>query len=355
MIIKDNKSICIIVHPHYWDWEKYHFRGIDRYNYELIKGLKKRGFNLEIIDSGFIKTIFEGAIKELIFPFRFLFKKASLFHAPHPMGAKWAIFLGKKPLITTIHDLVPLFYGGKYDSGLKYIFKRWSIGLAVRKSCRIIMSSNFYKDILVKKFRLPEEKFLVVHYGVDHDEFFPGPIPQNNPRRILLIGEASRAKGVDTAIRAFARLLKSMGNITLIMASQGRELEYLKNLSVELGITNKIEFLDGVPEADLPDLYKTADIFLFPSRYGFGLSSIEAMASGIPVICGKTFDAPDLIKDAGILIDPEKPEELSEAMKKLLTDEVLWNEYRRRGIEHARKFSWDKMVDETIKVYREFY
>ncbi len=351
---KSEPLLTIIVHPHYWDWEKYPYRGIDRYNYELIRGLKKRGLDFQIIDSGYIKTILEGVIKELAFPFRLFFKKAKIFHAPHPMGAKWAIVLGKKPLVTTIHDLLPLFYGGEYDSGFKYFIKRWSIGLAAKKSDRIIVSSSFYKEALINKFHISEEKVRVVHYGIDHERFSPGPIPNNNPRRILFIGEAVRAKGADSAIRAFAILLGLIKDIKLTMASQGRELPYLKNLAAELGIVDKIEFLGGVPEIDLPDLYRSADIFIFPSRYGFGLSTIEAMASGIPTICGKTFDAPSLIKDAGILIDPERPEELSKAMAKLLTDGALWNEYRKRGIEHAKQFSWAKMADETIGVYNEF-
>ncbi len=127
MIVKNNKSICIIVHPHYWDFEKYPFRGIDRYNYELIKGLRKRGLNIKILDSGYIKSNWAGALKELIFPFRLIWERADIFHACHPMGAKWAILLRKKPLVTFIHDLVPMVYRhGEYDSGLKYIFKRWN-------------------------------------------------------------------------------------------------------------------------------------------------------------------------------------------------------------------------------------
>src|SRR6187402_1970703 len=90
----------VVVHPHFWDFEKYPFRGIDRYNDELIKGLRRLGVAMDIYDSGYIKTNAEGALKELLFPFRLMTKQARCFLAPHSMGAKWPLLLGKRPVVT---------------------------------------------------------------------------------------------------------------------------------------------------------------------------------------------------------------------------------------------------------------
>lgn len=349
-----HKKICVIVHPHYWDFEKYPFRGIDRYNYELIKGLKKRGLNIKILDSGFIKSNWEGALKELIFPFRLFWEKADVFHACHPMGAKWAILLRKKPLVTFIHDLLPLVYRrGEYDSVLKYFFKRLSIKLTLKASDKIIVNSVFYKEWLKREFKLPDNKIDINYYGIDHEKFFPGPILDNNPKRILFLGELIRAKA-DNLIRAFAILVRSFPNVKLIMAGKGREENWLKNLAKELGIGDKIEFAGKIPEEDLPNLYRSADIFAFPSRHGTGFPPMEAMACGIPVIVSDRFNTVDYVADAGIRVNPDSPEEIYSALKKLLANPALWNEYRQKGLEYVKNFTWERMVDDTLRIYNEF-
>jgi glycosyltransferase involved in cell wall biosynthesis len=344
----------VIVHPHFWDFAKYPFRGIDRYNDELIKGLRRLGVDLEIYDSGYIKTNIEGAFKELVFPFRFAGKRARCFFAPHSMGAKWALLLGKKPVVTVIQDLLPFAYGkGQYDSAAKYFFKRRAITLAAKKSDRLIVAYPSTKQEVVERFGVAPEKVVVIPYGIDHGRFSPGPIRKGSPRRILFIGEAIRGKGADTVLHAFSRLRKDVADVELKMGSRGAELEYLKRLSRELGIDDRTEFLGRIPDDELPDLYRSAEVFVFPSRHGFGLPTIEAMACGVPTVSGKIFDAIDFVGDAGLLSDPNRPDEVAADIRRLLTDDALWLKCREQGLERAGQFSWDRMAKETLEVCNE--
>jgi glycosyltransferase involved in cell wall biosynthesis len=341
----------VIVHPHYWDFAKYPFRGIDRYNDELIKGLRRLGVELEVYDSGYIKTNAEGALKELLFPLRFFGKQARCYFCPHSMGAKWALLLGKKPVVTVIQDLLPFAYAeGQYDSAAKYFFKRRAIELSVKKSDRLIVAYPSTKQEVVERFGVDPDKIVVIPYGIDHTRFSPEPVKKRSPRRVLFLGEAIRGKGADTVLHAFKRLRTRFPDVELKMGSRGAELEYLKQLSVELGIADRTEFLGRVPDDELPGLYRSADVFVFPSRHGFGLPTIEAMACGVPTVSGKNFDAIDFVGDAGLLADPNSSDDVADLVGKLLDDDALWMTYRERGLARASQFSWDRMAKETLAV-----
>lgn len=352
MRMKNNLPLGVIIHPYYWDWEKYPYRGIDRYNSQIIGGLRKRAVDFAVYDSGYIHTHAQGMAREILFPFYLFSKRARCFLATHAMGAKWALLLGKKPVVTVIQDLLPFAYGeGQYDWAPKYAVKRWAIRYAIKKSDALIVGYPSTKREIIRGLGAAPEKIFVAPYGIDHARFFPADdVKKNSPRRILFLGEAARAKGADTALKAFQKIAAAMPDTELKMASRGRDLEALQKMARDLGIAEKTEFLGRVPEEDLPDLYRSADVFVFPSRHGFGLPVIEAMACGIPVITGKIFDAIDFVGDAGLLADPENPQEIADMIGRLLTDEALWREYRARGIARAREFSWDRTVEETLAV-----
>ena len=344
-------SLGVIVHPYFWDFEKYPYRGIDRYNEELIKGFRRLGVALDVYDSGYVHTHAEGIFKELVFPFRFAAKKARCFFAVHAMSGKWALLLGKKPVVTMIQDMLPFAYGeGQYDWAVKYFFKRRSIAFAAKKSDRLVVAYPSTKLEVVERFGIDPDKVVVIPYGIDHHRFAPGPVKKGSPRRVFFLGEAVRAKGADTVLRAFKLLRERTPDVELKMGSRGRELEDLKRLAAELGIMDRTEFLGRIPDDELPNHYREADVFVFPSRHGFGLPTIEAMACGIPTVSGKIFDAIDFVGDAGLLADPNSPEEVAQQLGDLLTDDALWSTYRERGLARAREFSWDRMAKETLAV-----
>jgi glycosyltransferase involved in cell wall biosynthesis len=109
-----------------------------------------------------------------------------------------------------------------------------------------------------------------------------------------------------------------------------------------------------VPERDLPALMSSAALFVYPSLYeGFGLPVLEAMACGAPVITSNRSSLPEVVGDAGLLVDPENESALAEALIVILSNEARRQKMSRRGISQAARFSWEEAARKTLKVYRE--
>ncbi|MGB9880037.1 MAG: glycosyltransferase family 4 protein, partial [Anaerolineae bacterium] len=119
-------------------------------------------------------------------------------------------------------------------------------------------------------------------------------------------------------------------------------------------IADRVVFTGYVPDEDLPALYSGADLFVFPSLYeGFGLPPLEAMACGTPVVCSKASSLPEVVGDAALMVDPYDVEALAEAMHRVLSDAVLREELRGKGLARAQQFTWEKAARETLAVYEE--
>ena len=113
-------------------------------------------------------------------------------------------------------------------------------------------------------------------------------------------------------------------------------------------------FAGYVEQEELPLWYNAADLLAYPSLYeGFGLPPLEAMASGTPVLTSTTSSLPEVVGDAGILVDPQNVNEIARGMLKVLRDKGLQEEMRRRGIERAKRFTWLGTAEETVRVYEE--
>ena len=118
------------------------------------------------------------------------------------------------------------------------------------------------------------------------------------------------------------------------------------------GAAGQIRFLGYVPEEDLPALYSLADLFAFPTLYeGFGLPALEAMACGTAVVSSNVSSLPEVVGEAGMLVDPDDTEALAGAMAKVLGDEGLRWDLEQRGREQARKFSWRKSAEKLLALY----
>jgi glycosyltransferase involved in cell wall biosynthesis len=161
----------------------------------------------------------------------------------------------------------------------------------------------------------------------------------------------SRSKGVDALIRAFALVKRSLPDVELLIGGKrNKDQPLLERLSREVGL-NDIIFLGFVPEDDLPGYYSTATLMIFPSRYGFGLSTLESMACGTPVIVGAALDAPEFVADAGILVNPDDIDEMAKSIIRVLTEPGLRERLSAKAVARAGEFSWEKMAQETLEVY----
>jgi len=338
-------KVALVCHPYYCT--KHSGKGVDRYSYEILKFLLRQNLDLEVLHTGVSTSIYYSSIKEIFFPLQVLQKDADIYHAVNPVGAKSVAILHKAPLVTTIHDMVPFHFGG-----LKHAFQRLCTEIAVKRSEKLIVPYHITRNEIVSRFDIPREKIVVINYGVDHQFFFPRKVEKSSKKTVLYIGELSKFKGVDSLINAFSSVVKEVKDAELVIGGKGKHLEEMKSLVSRLKMSQRVRFLGYVPEEKLPEYYSLADVSVFPSKFGFGLPTLEAMACGSPAIAGDSLDASEFIGDAGILIDPEDADQLAVAIIKVLTadnPETL----SQRGIEKAKLYSWEKVGERTNKVYED--
>ena len=121
----------------------------------------------------------------------------------------------------------------------------------------------------------------------------------------------------------------------------------------ELGLEDEIIFPGFVADEDLPALYNLAELFVFPSLYeGFGLPPLEAMACGTPVVTSDRPSLPEVVGEAGLMVEATDSQELAEAMEQVLRDEDLSREMREKGLRQAEKFTWEAAAGKLLGVYR---
>ena len=172
---------------------------------------------------------------------------------------------------------------------------------------------------------------------------------------ILFVGNISPRKNILALLQAFNKLKKRGIKHKLVIAGKKdqRYEQVLKTLN-ELNLGGEVIFTGYVPEEDLPKLYNAADLFVYPSLYeGFGLPILEAMACGTPVVASNVSSLPEVAGDAGLLVNPQDVDALTNAMYKVLTDDKLKESLIDKGLERAKFFSWEKTARETLEVYKE--
>jgi len=171
---------------------------------------------------------------------------------------------------------------------------------------------------------------------------------------ILGIGSADPRKNIAGLVSAYARLPKEHRiryQLGIVWTHSFLQQELL-NLIDQLGVHGRVRFLEGVSDKDLAQLYNAATLFVFPSHYeGFGLPPLEAMACGTPVVAANNSSIPEVVGDAGLLVDSTDFNALVTAIERALGDAALRTELSQKGLDRARQFSWERFGKETLKVY----
>jgi glycosyltransferase involved in cell wall biosynthesis len=229
---------------------------------------------------------------------------------------------------------------------------------------KIIAISNFLKRELVRHLKVPENKIQVIYNGTD--ERFR-PLSQKEveevkrqyglefPFILHVGGILNPAKNISTLVNAFYRLSKKgLKHKLVIVGKKGAQFDQVSKTVEKLGLQKTVVFLGYIPHEDLPKIYNAADLFVFPSVYeGFGLPPLEAMACGIPVITSNMGALPEVVGDAGILVNPFDIDGLTKAICEVLENEDLRQDIIRKGIKRAQLFSWKRNANEVLKLYKE--
>ena len=267
------------------------------------------------------------------------------------------------PTVITILDLAYLYFPEMFKKTDLYKLKNWTAH-SVRNAKRIITISQSTKNDIIKEYQIPEEKIIVVYPGVKPTVY---PQPQSftmdtlqskykiSKNFILFVGTLQPRKNISRLIEAFAKTLtqkETPHDLQLvIVGKKGWLYEDIIKKPTELGIEEKVKFLDFITDDELATFYKNAICYVLPSLYeGFGLPVLEAMQHDCPVITSNVSSLPEAGGDAALYINPKDASDIALKINILIKNEQLRKELIKKGKKQAAKFSWEKTAKETLKI-----
>ncbi len=294
---------------------------------------------------------------------RTLNRLKDIVHLPNQHLGRYGNFL-KVPYIITVHDLIRYLDLKGYGTFIHppNLRDRFYLSLdykGIKKAARIIAVSQATKNDLVYYLGIPDEQISLVYEGIDHKLFRPVPHRIYNDPYILFVSSEHPRKNFAGLLKAFSQLKGEprFKDLKLVKVGKagGPEVDFrgqtMKVINT-LALVGDVILTDFVPEAELPAYYSGAEVFVLPSFYeGFGFPPLEAMACGCSVVTSNTTSLPEVVGEAGIMVDPHDTDSLAQAIRQVLTDAKLGDEMIRRGLEQSKKFSWEETAKETLEVY----
>ena len=270
------------------------------------------------------------------------------------------------PVVATIHDI-------SFEH-LPHTFKRRSrmqLHLTVRWTARVashvVTPSEHARRDIIETYGISPDKISATPLAAP--PHFAPVTDESEIRRvrslysidgdyILSVGSIQPRKNLTRLIAAYAALRRTRPQAKLprlvLVGKRAWLFEETLRTIEEQGIASDVIFTGYVPESDLPGLYTGALCFVYPSYFeGFGLPPLEAMQCGTPVITGDRTSLPEVVGDAGLMVDPFETSALTSAIALMIDDERLRTELRRKGLERARTFTWHKTAQLTLKAYEQ--
>jgi len=293
-------------------------------------------------------------------PFNLFFKKREInvFFSP----AHYAPRFSPTKTVVTIHDLAYFYHPQEFKKNDLWQLKSWT-KYSVKKAAKIIAVSKNTKRDLIKFYKIKPKKITVIHNGHDTKRFnkelglnqiekIKRKYKINNDY-VVYLGTLQPRKNIETLIKAFPQINKRFNKLKLVIA--GKKGWLYKNIFIQvkkLGLEKRVVFTDFVPDEEVPFLLAGAQLFILPSLYeGFGITALEAMACGVPVLVSRISSLPEVVGNAGHYIEnPQNYSEISQKIIQILENPKLQKELSKKGIRQAQKFSWQKCANETLKV-----
>ena len=283
---------------------------------------------------------------ELLLPFDLLRVKPDVFHSP-ALDPPWR---SPRPWVQTLHDVIPLVYD---DPELAPERRRWRRQAGrYRRAAAIIAVSRYSADIGISTLGLDPARVEVIPHGVGAEFRPPQGRAQRQPGHLLMVGEYSRRKGYAEALAVLGALVDQGYPVRLAVVGRiapwvRPAVEAVVARSPAPGRVDLLGFVD-----DLVTQYQQAQVLVMSSRYeGFGFPVLEAMACGTPVVAFANSSLTEVVGDAGILVADGNVPEMTNAVRSLLDDQELWEEFSTRGLERVKQFSWDRSVAEHAEVF----
>jgi len=261
------------------------------------------------------------------------------------------------PQVTVVHDLLPLFFPVEYPRQQYYF--RSLVPRVLRRSRVVVADSESTRRDVIRSYGIAPEMVRVIYPGYDPSIFAVNGAtrvpPESEDSYLLYVGNLLPHKNVLSLLDALA-ILRRRRRVRLIIRGEGQPAyaRAVRERVRTLGLDNAVSFRGYAGTQALRDLYVGAACLVLPSLHeGFGLPVLEAMACGTPVITSSSSSLPEVGGDAALRVDPHDAIDLSEAMHRVLSDEVLREQLRRRGLEWVGGFSWRRTAEEMSALLEE--
>ncbi|MDP3888744.1 MAG: glycosyltransferase family 1 protein [bacterium] len=344
---------------------------LDKENEYLILLRKKYFDSLRFTNKNFHKVLADiphySSKEQFLFPLQLIKLKADLVHFPHFN----APILYKGKYVVTIHDLIKHTSRGiqtttraKWLYWFKYVGYKIVVHQAVDRAIRIFVPSQAVKDDLLNNYSLPSEKVIITYEGVD-EKFRSNKDEVKRAKEILdkyqikkpfviYTGSVYPHKNIKRLIQAIKLINDPWVNL-VVSCARSNFWKKLNNDVEKLKMEDRVKLVGFVPDDELVMLYHEAEVFVLPTlTEGFGLPGIEAMSSGLPVICSDIPALREIYGSGAIYFDPFNTEEIAERIIEVCKfDKIKRTSQIEKGLIRVKKYSWKKMTKETLKVYKE--
>lgn len=373
------QTISRIIQDGEHEWILFGFRDLKSNLRELDV---KQQSNISFISLGKPKN--SNFFNPLFFKLKFRRKIAKsgldLYFAPH---LERGLPIGKVKTAVMVHDVIPLLthsYSQKsaIANFLKGVFYRRNLKDAI-KADLILTNSEFTKKELIKKAGFAEDKLVVTPLAVS-SEFNAEQIQTDSRaiRRVLTMykitqpyllyyGGLEENKNIEVLLQAFTKIVSKHPDLKLVISGKEFKLGWdgkpkpntksgqkLLELIVDLKLQHRVVLTGEVKQVHLPLVLNNSEVFVNLSNYeGFGLSVLEAITAGVPVIAANKSSYPEVLKDSAVLVDPKDISTISEKILHLLQDSNLRKKYIMAGHKRSLEFSWDRTADQTIQAFQE--
>ena len=252
------------------------------------------------------------------------------------------------PMVFTVHDLIHVDVPEE-ASRFKALYYNRVIRPAMARAQRVLTVSEYSRQRLLEWSGVASEQVVVVGNGVDPSFSPEGRSYQLDYPYIFYVRNSKPHKNVPKLLEAFAQM--AIPDLRLMLS--GPADEATQHQALRLGIYERIIFAGRISDADLPAYYRGASVVTMPSLYeGFGLPPLEGMASGVPVVVSDTTSLPEVVGDAGILVNPEDAESIADGLTRALTDNELRSTLQQRGLARAKLFNWDQVAARVLDELR---
>lgn len=335
--------------------------------HELIIAVKKDEDNNAILNGGpvQIKELDSSPYpiwEQIILP-RFTKRiNADLLHCT----ANTAPLFCKTPLIVTIHDVIymeDVSFGGSTYQNFGNLYRKWIVPKVAKKARNIITVSAFEKNEIARILKIEPSKITVIHNGVNPaytiitDTTLLEKVKSKYglPSRFLLhIGNTAARKNTKGVLIAYNKYLQN-NQQALPLVISGCENDFILSILKKMDkedLLKQIIVLNYLPFDDLPVLYNLAEVFLYPSfREGFGMPVAEAMACGTPVITANNSSLVEVANGAAVLVDAANTDQIAQEITNLVNDKKMRDELIEKGLENAKRFTWEKAAQQTLEIY----